>query len=252
MSKRLTDTEIWDKEWFMELKPKLKCLVKFVRDKCDLSGVWHPNYLLTSTYIGENISEPDLLNIDGGKQFQKLKGGKIFCCGFIDFQNGQLKNSSPVHKKIISLLEYHNIPYIYPMNRVLDSVIVEVGVKVKEEVNINSNTQIETIIPEKPKIEIPELPEFLDYAKQVCTETGLKYGDYGFTIITKYETWIDNGWKDGNGSKIKNWKLKFKNTLPYLKPIHKSAFEKKPRYYAYYEQYPQYFNPDGTPKILEN
>ena len=101
----------------------------------------------------------------------------------------------------------------------------------------------------KKDITIPALPEFLDFAKQVCTETGLKYGDYGFTIITKYETWIDNGWKDGNGSKIKNWKLKFKNTLPYLKPIHKSAFEKKPKFYAYFEQYPEYFNPDGTPRI---
>ena len=33
MAKRFTDTELWDKEWFMKLSPKLKCLVKLVRDK---------------------------------------------------------------------------------------------------------------------------------------------------------------------------------------------------------------------------
>ena len=40
MPKRFTDTDIWEKEWFMSLKPTEKCLVKYVRDKCDLAGIW--------------------------------------------------------------------------------------------------------------------------------------------------------------------------------------------------------------------
>ena len=32
----------------------------------------------------------------------------------------------------------------------------------------------------------------------------------------KYEAWVINDWKDGNGNPIKNWKVKLLNTIPYL------------------------------------
>lgn len=107
--KRFTDTDIWDKEWFMSLSPKLKCLVKFVRDKCDHSGVWQPNWILAATYIGEIVDEKELLSIDGGKQFEKMKCGKIYCVGFVFFQYGELKETCMPHRKVISLLKKHGI-----------------------------------------------------------------------------------------------------------------------------------------------
>ena len=110
MAKRFTDTELWDKEWFMKLPCKLKCLVKFVRDKSDLSGVWSPNWIIANAYIGEPVNENDLLNIDNGNQFKKIANNKIFCIGFVDFQYGsELSEKSPVHRKIISLLQQHGI-----------------------------------------------------------------------------------------------------------------------------------------------
>lgn len=125
MAKRFTDTELWDKEWFMQLKPKLKCLVKFVRDKSDLCGVWSPNWSITNSYIGEKVTEKDLLSIDGGQQFHKMANGKIFCIGFVEFQYGELSEKSPVHRKIISLLKQNNllekykqIGYQHPIDRV--------------------------------------------------------------------------------------------------------------------------------------
>lgn len=127
MAKRFTDTEMWDKEWFMSLSCKLKCLVKMVRDKCDLCGVWSPNWIIATAYVGEKVNEPELLNIDNGNQFIKLKNGKIYCLGFVEFQYGKLSEKSPVHNKILGLLEqneiletYNKIPYQYPINRVLD------------------------------------------------------------------------------------------------------------------------------------
>lgn len=118
MAKRFTDTELWDKEWFMALSCKYKCLVKYVRDKCDLSGIWSPNWGLANSYIGEAVSEKELLEIDGGKQFKKASSGKIVCIGFIEFQYGKLSEKSPVHRKILNLLEVHKIDYKYPINRV--------------------------------------------------------------------------------------------------------------------------------------
>jgi hypothetical protein len=112
MAKRFTDTEIWDKDWFMQLNPKQKCLVKYVRDKCDLAGIWSPNYRLASVYIGDSVTEDELLSIDNGNQFSKLKDGKIYCSGFIDFQYGLTLNpGSPIHKKIMQILEKNGIEY---------------------------------------------------------------------------------------------------------------------------------------------
>lgn len=148
MAKRLTDTDIWDKEWFMKLSPKLKCLVKFVRDKCDLSGVWNPNWTLAQVYIGEKVNEKELLEIDNGDQFHKLKSGKIFCVDFIQFQNGTLSDKSPIHVKILSLLKIHDIPYPYPINRVFNTPVV--GVIVKEDVKVGE----EPVVDKTKKLEI--------------------------------------------------------------------------------------------------
>ena len=112
MPKRFTDTELWDKEWFMSLSTKHKCLVKYVRDKCDIAGIWNPNYILASVYIGEKVSQEELLNIDNGKQFELLSDGKIYCTGFIEFQYGATLNpNSPIHNKIIEILKKYDITF---------------------------------------------------------------------------------------------------------------------------------------------
>ena len=63
------------------------------------------------------------------------------------------------------------------------------------------------------KKEIPTLKEFSDYCKTVS----IYHHSMDFQIEAKYETWVDNGWKDGYNKPIKNWKLKIKNTMVYFK-----------------------------------
>jgi hypothetical protein len=122
MAKRFTDTELWDKEWFMALPMKLKLLTRLVYDKCDASGVWSPNWSLASQYIGEKLTEKDLEKIAG--QFEKLPDGKIFVTGFIVFQYGELSEKCKPHQKIFSLLKKHGLlervlkGYTYPLHRV--------------------------------------------------------------------------------------------------------------------------------------
>jgi len=59
--------------------------------------------------------------------------------------------------------------------------------------------------------DIPDFNSFLSYAIEkkpnVDTEA-LKF---------KYESWIENNWKDGYGTEIINWKNKLLNTLPHIK-----------------------------------
>jgi len=69
------------------------------------------------------------------------------------------------------------------------------------------------------KVNIPSEPEFLNYAKEEVEKVGLDFESLKYTIKAKFSSWLETGWIDGNGNEIKNWKTKFKNTLPYLKPI---------------------------------
>lgn len=155
MAKRFTDTDLWDKDWFMNLPTRLKCLVKYVRDKCDIAGFWSPNWKLASMHIGEEVTENELLSIDSGDQFEKLPDGKILCIGFVCFQYGEnLSEKSPVHKKVMSILDKNKIPYIYPINRVLNTLQDKEEDKdkdkeedkVKEEVK-DKREKIELVLP---------------------------------------------------------------------------------------------------------
>ena len=76
---------------------------------------------------------------------------------------------------------------------------------------------------EENRIDIPSLDVFLENAKVVCKSNNIPFIEYEFAIKSKYQTWVDNGWKDGFNKPIKNWKNKFNNTLPNLKPIKNNA-----------------------------
>lgn len=76
---------------------------------------------------------------------------------------------------------------------------------------------------EKKEKEI-HIGEFLDFAKEEFLKLGLSYENYEYAIKSKFETWESQDWKDGHGKPIKNWKLKLKNVIPFLKPIKFSAF----------------------------
>lgn len=69
----------------------------------------------------------------------------------------------------------------------------------------------------KDKDKEPEQNEFLIYCKEILKE---KFDSYKFSLEAKYDSWMENKWKDGNGVKIKNWKTKIRNTIPFLKPEH--------------------------------
>lgn len=106
--KRFTDIEIWDKEWFMQLTPKMKCLMKYLHDKCDASGCWKPNWTLASVHINEPVTISDLQNLPQD-QYEILKNGKIYIPDFIKFQYGTLSDKSPAHKPIFTAIEKNNL-----------------------------------------------------------------------------------------------------------------------------------------------
>lgn len=125
--KRFTDIEIWDKTWYMELTPKLKCLMKYIFDKCDASGCWKPNWKLASLHIGESVNFSDLQYLPKD-QYEIIDNGKIFIPDFINFQYGQLSKKSPAHNPIFSAIEKNNLS-----NRVFNRVSHTLQEKEEEE-----------------------------------------------------------------------------------------------------------------------
>mgnify|MGYP002379806031 CR=1 FL=1 len=107
--KRFTDTDIWDKEWFMKLSPKHKCLLRFIFDKCDAAGVWTPNWVLASAYVNDTnpCSSEDLDQLT--EQIEFLPNGKVFIPEFIMFQYGKLSKDCKPHIPVYRLLQKHGI-----------------------------------------------------------------------------------------------------------------------------------------------
>ena len=74
-----------------------------------------------------------------------------------------------------------------------------------------SETQTES--QEAKKNSPPPLSDFLEYCKTI---TQFSFLEYEYSLKSKYQQWLDDGWKDGHGKKIKNWKNKIQNTYPFL------------------------------------
>lgn len=141
----MTATDIWEKEWFMKLEPRLKCLVRFIWDHCDNAGVWSPNWTLARMMIGAPVSIDDIKKIDGGKRHEILSNGKIWILDFIKFQCGStLNEKSPPHNKVINLLKEH---------RLIDRVLNRVSNTLKEEEEEKEEVKNKEVKTEKEKKE---------------------------------------------------------------------------------------------------
>lgn len=105
--------------------------------------------------------------------------------------------------------------------------------KSKEDMNNISDTYVEHMVNEnenviedkkedkketkKPKSKKPIIPteeEFLAYYK---SELSKQFPGLEFNMKAKYEQWVFDGWKDGFGTEITNWKSKMKNAITHMK-----------------------------------
>lgn len=83
--------------------------------------------------------------------------------------------------------------------------------KVKSTVPGNTQSIVEDSKVDKNKVNnIPEYSDFELYAKE--KEPSVKLS----ALKNKYDAWVVNDWKDGNGNKIVNWKTKLLHTMPFI------------------------------------
>ena len=108
MAKRFTDTEIWDKPWFMELSPADKCAIMFIKDKCNCIGIWIYNDKIANCYINDTPDWKTLPERCNGNIII-LEDGKWWLPDFCDFQYGKLNENCPPHKKYILELKKYGL-----------------------------------------------------------------------------------------------------------------------------------------------
>lgn len=114
MPKRFRDTEIWDKVWFRKSKPKYKCFISYLFDKCDHAGIWEVDKDRMEFYIYDKFKESldDLLNMYS-EHIIKISNTKWFLVDFIPFQyKCKIENLNPkntVHKSVIDILAKYDV-----------------------------------------------------------------------------------------------------------------------------------------------
>lgn len=145
MAKRLNDTDIWKKDWFLELSIKQKLLLKFLFDNCDCAGIYEISYRTLKNCFNEEIKKEDFENL---KQVKFINENTIFIEDFIKFQYNceiyELKPNYGVHKGIIAKLNKYGIfetltkGLSNPYQRVLDK-------EKEKDKDITSNKQIYTL-----------------------------------------------------------------------------------------------------------
>lgn len=110
MVKRLSDSEIWNKDWFLDLTDKQKLLVKFLFDNCDCAGIYEISKRMLRVCFEQPITREDFEAI---KQVQFIDENKIFIEDFIRFQYkvevSELNPKFTVHRGIIAKLTKYGI-----------------------------------------------------------------------------------------------------------------------------------------------
>lgn len=207
MSKRYTDTSLYDREWFQELPVKHKCFWEYICKKCDHAGIWDVNVRLASFCIGESLKRDEILNIFNGKIIE-IENDKWWIPKFVKFQYGLVLNhDNRVHKSVIKILEKYNL------------VDKEGNVKAKDQGSSNPPVNIDKEVREKaePKVKrfkSPTIEETVEYFIEKkynnSTEEGKSFWRYYENI----------GWRVGR-HKMKNWHMAAANW-------NKNSIERKP------------------------
>lgn len=210
MAKRFTDTEKWKKPFIRGLQGAYKLLWLYICDDCDHAGVWQVDLDVAQIRIGEKIDINDAIKSFGDKIVVFDNGHKWFIPSFIEFQYPSgLNPENRAHNSIIILLEKYNLldknnkPLKSPLEGAMDMDKDMVMVKDKEQA----------------KEKKPNLEEFLSFCKEDMTKNNLNYESYEYSLKSKFASWEENQWKDGNNKPIKSWKSKIRNTIPFLSPF---------------------------------
>jgi hypothetical protein len=186
MTKRHTDTGIFDQQWFQQLAPEYKCFWFYICAKCDHAGIWEVNIPLAKFFIGANeIGDKNEILKLFGDRIVDLGNDKWYLTKYVAFHHGEvLHPNNNFHNSIIKSLDrYSLVEKDKDDNYVVKS---EPGEKKKVVKQPQS----------RRKLTRPSLEQVKEYCKERDNEVDPQQ------FLNHYES---NGWKVGKVTMV-DWK----------------------------------------------
>lgn len=233
MAKKMYDSELWNKEWFINYPLLQKGLFLFLMGVCDCAGIYEPNYRMLQTIFGKKVKREDFLNLNAEKiQIKELGNGKIFLIDYILFQNklNSLDDLNPnfsVHKGIIERLNKNNV--FETLNQPLGSLTLEglqdkgMGIGKGKNLDINCSPEIEKVF-EIYKSECKDLLP-LTYERS-DRKTRESVGEFLQTINYNFEDFKDICQKANKLVVIATSKIDLQSILNNFKGIKSGKYKK--------------------------
>lgn len=111
MAKRFTDTELYDREAFLILPPRLKVAWEILNKRCNFFGVWQISVTKLSFEVGEPVT---LEEIQKHFKVRIINEDQLYIEGFVAFQygddEGRLSPTNRFHRSIAEKLKAHGLP----------------------------------------------------------------------------------------------------------------------------------------------
>lgn len=206
MAKRLIDSNLFSKDWYLGLEAKYQILYIYLFTHCDVAGVYDPNLVTVSKLLNQDYSEEEVLKVFG-KQIVKISD-KWLITGFIKHQSGENispKMIKPIEKalsKIGLTIEEIDTVFIRYLYRSDTTKEIEIEREIeKEYINNNYKENIELIeapdgvnFEEKPGLfnknnefeqKTPAPIKKLDYFEAIARQ---KIPE---SFIEKWKLWVD-------------------------------------------------------------
>ena len=145
MTNRLADTEIWKKDWFLELTDKQKLLTKFLFDNCDCAGFYKISWNLLKCFFNEPPVRADFEKI---KQVKFIQDNLVFIEDFALFQCKvksfkDLNPNNKAHLGVLRLLKKYGV-YDSPLEAPLKPLQRGTGIGIGIGIGNTTNKLIDT------------------------------------------------------------------------------------------------------------
>lgn len=233
---RSVSTSFWSDPFIEELTSSEKLLfIYFItNEKTNMLGIYESSIkkIAFETGIDKSTVEKALKKFEKAQKV-KYRDNYIILINFLKHQkyNTNMKKSAlEVYSNLPKSIKGEGVKLdLNNPLKAFESLSNHLGMvpKVEEEVEREVKSEIEVKNKEEgEEKKIPPFEEFSNYAFDQEEKLSIEIDQA--KLKAKYLSWVENGWKTGKGTKIKNWKSTLLNTINYLKKEKSSAKKEKP------------------------
>ncbi len=117
MPKNFIDSELWNRDWFLEMDGRSQLFCVYLNCHCDHAGIWNPSFKRFEQSTGFRINSSEYIsmcNKGGACRILVLDSGKWWLTGFIEdqYKTKELFENNLAIKGVINSLRFNQVPYL--------------------------------------------------------------------------------------------------------------------------------------------